>query len=247
MLLPFSADIIGVEVDGKEHGVDSGETAMDDQEENELSHSISPKFAVNMTDGVMYQTIGDQMLHDKTHFTQGLTYSKHSDVIFESNGLYGRSTICKIDPYNGEAIMCVKMENKYFAEGMQVYGKAGDEKLIQITWKSQDGFIYNADTLEVIRSFRFVTERNEGWGICYDELNHEFIVSDGSSYLHFWDADSLEEKRRVRVTRQNGRLAKEINELEFVNGIVLANVWYQEVILLIDPKSGECLSEYGKS
>jgi glutamine cyclotransferase len=222
------------------------EAATGDANQNASSHFISPKVTVKMTDGIMYQTIGDQMIHNKTHFTQGLTYSKHSDMLFESNGLYSKSNVCKIDPHTGKAIKCVNMENKYFAEGMQVYGNPGDEKLIQITWKSQDGFIYNAETLEVIRSFKFSTVRNEGWGICYDEKNHEFIVSDGSSYLHFWDADSLEEKRRVEVTRQNGSSASHINELEFANGIILANVWFEDVILVIDPMSGECLSEYGK-
>mmetsp|Transcript_26818 Transcript_26818/g.39723 ORF Transcript_26818/g.39723 Transcript_26818/m.39723 type:complete len:339 (+) Transcript_26818:79-1095(+) len=228
-----NADIIGVETD--------------DTEERERKDPISPKFIVNMTDGIMYQTIGDPMQHDKTHFTQGLTYSKHSDMLFESNGLYGKSSVCKIDPYTGEEILCVKMENRYFAEGMQVYGNPGDEKLIQITWKSQDGFIYDAESLALIKTFRFSTTRNEGWGICYDDNKNEFIVSDGSSYLHFWDADSLEEKRKVQVTRQNGKAAEEINELEFVNGVVLANIWFKDVILVIDPTSGECLSEYDMS
>ena len=252
-----SADIIGVETDDKEErersypisaspSVEVIVVETDDKEETKQSAPISPKFRVNMTDGIMYQAIGDQMQHDKTHFTQGLTYSKHSDMLFESNGLYGKSSVCKIDPYTGEEILCVKMENRYFAEGMQVYGNPGDEKLIQITWKSQDGFIYDAESLALIKTFRFSTTRNEGWGICYDENKNEFIVSDGSSYLHFWDADSLEEKRKVQVTRQNGKAAEEINELEFVNGVVLANIWFKDVILVIDPTSGECLSEYGE-
>jgi glutamine cyclotransferase len=252
-----SADIIGVETDDKEErersypisaspSVEVIVVETDDKEETKQSAPISPKFRVNMTDGIMYQTIGDQMPHDKTHFTQGLTYSKHSDMLFESNGLYGVSNVCKIDPYTGKEILCVKMETKYFAEGLQVYGNPGDEKLIQITWKSRDGFIYDAETLKLEKTFRFSTTRNQGWGICYDENKNEFIVSDGSPYLHFWDVDSLEEKRKVLVTRQNGKAAKEINELEFVNGVVLANVWYEDVILVIDPISGECLSEYGE-
>jgi glutamine cyclotransferase len=194
----------------------------------------------------MFQTLGDNLMHDRHHFTQGLTYSQSSHVLYESNGLFGESTVCKLNPNTGETLTCIPMDKRFFAEGMQVYGKPGDERLIQITWKSRVGFIYNADTLEMIRNFTFSTVRNEGWGICYDDMNHEFIVSDGSNYLHFWDADSLIEKRRVAVTRLDGRKALKMNELEFVNGKVLANVWYEDVILVIDPQSGNCQSEYGE-
>lgn len=139
------------------------------------------------------------------------------------------------------------MEKKYFAEGMQVYGEPGNEKLIQLTWKQRNGFIYDARSLERIDTFTFSTTNNEGWGICYDKDNHEFIVSDGSAYLHFWDADSLEEKRRLLVTRQSGMNAEDINELEFVKGRVLANVWYSDVLLVINPITGECEKEYDMS
>ena len=238
-----------MEIDGKEdddlRGRSDGDDAYDD-DDGDGGTSIVGKYAVQKTDGIMFQTIGNYSYHNGKHFTQGLTYSRSSDMLFESNGIYGKSSVCRLDPATGEALKCVNMKREYFAEGMQVYGKAGEEKLIQITWKEKIGFIYDATTLDVIGNFTFTTAKNEGWGICYDEDNHEFIVSDGSEYLHFWDADSLEEKRRVAVTRQGGREARNINELEFVNGKVLANVWYEDVILVIDPKSGECESEYGE-
>ncbi|GFH53131.1 gamma glutamin cyclotransferase [Chaetoceros tenuissimus] len=202
---------------------------------------------VKKGDGKMYNVHGEKLFHNKNRFTQGLTYSRHSDMLFESAGLYGKSSLCKLDPYSMEELKCIDMDRKYFAEGMQVYGEPGQEKLIQITWKSQDGFIYDADSLEVIRQFRFTTDRNQGWGICHDAKNREFIVSDGSQYLHFWDEDSLQEKRRVAVTRLNGDKARDINELEFVKGLVLANVWHEDVILVIDPVTGTTLSEYNFS
>lgn len=211
------------------------------------SQNPRPTYTVHKENGTMFQTLGDTLLHDKHHFTQGLTYSRSSNMLFESNGLFGRSTVCKLNPDTGETILCKDMDKRFFAEGMQVYGDPGHEKLIQITWKSRVGFIYSAETLEVMSNFTFSTQRNEGWGICYDAINHEFIVSDGSEYLHFWDADSLEEKRRVSVIRQNGQRAVNMNELEFVDGKVLANVWYEDVILVIDPISGKCQSEYDMS
>ncbi len=242
------------------------------------SKSKSASSFVSLTDGIMYDLQTEEPLyHDKTHFTQGLTYSKKSDILFESNGLYHRSSLCRLNPHTGEALLCKSIESDLFAEGMQVYTNktasnaiendvdVGDnnadnrndndndndndntnERLIQITWKSLKGFIYDASTLERISEFTFSTTRNEGWGICYDEVNDEFIVSDGSNVLHFWDANTLEEKRRVEVYRHSGAKANDMNELEFVGGKVLANVWYQDVILVIDPVTGVCESEYGK-
>lgn len=241
----------------------SSKTYARDDDENDQSHIIvddddylydtnakvisEENVKVSMYDGVMYKVLGKRMFHDKTHFTQGLTYSNSSNILFESNGLYGRSSICKLNPKFGTIIKCNVMEKKYFAEGMQVYGEPGNEKLIQLTWKQRNGFIYDARSLERIDTFTFSTTNNEGWGICYDKDNHEFIVSDGSAYLHFWDADSLEEKRRLLVTRQSGMNAEDINELEFVKGRVLANVWYSDVLLVINPITGECEKEYDMS
>eukprot|EP00551_Chaetoceros_affinis_P015394 CAMPEP_0203714506 /NCGR_PEP_ID=MMETSP0091-20130426/71120_1 /ASSEMBLY_ACC=CAM_ASM_001089 /TAXON_ID=426623 /ORGANISM="Chaetoceros affinis, Strain CCMP159" /LENGTH=335 /DNA_ID=CAMNT_0050592579 /DNA_START=25 /DNA_END=1029 /DNA_ORIENTATION=+ len=210
----------------------------------------APTVPVTLADGIMYDLQSpDPMYHDKTHFTQGLTYSKKSDILFESNGLYSYSSLCRLNPDTGEALLCKSIESNLFAEGMQVYTNSTDndndnERLIQITWKARKGFIYDASTLERISEFTFSTTQNEGWGICYDEANNEFIVSDGSNVLHFWDGVTLEEKRRVEVYRHNGNKANSMNELEFVNGKVLANVWYHDVILVIDPVTGVCESEY---
>jgi len=200
---------------------------------------------VTLEDGKMYEIIGDQLYHDKKHFIQGLTYSRSSDTLFESVGEYGKSMICKLNPTTGATIKCNDMERKYFAEGMQVYGEAGEEKLIQLTWKSKTGFIYDADTLDLIRTFQFKTTKNQGWGICFDESKNEFIVSDGSAYLHFWDAETLEEKHKLQVVRQGkGVPAIHLNELEFMNGKILSNVWYEDVLLVIDPETGRCEMEY---
>lgn len=223
----------------------------DDDEQNqdstiETNEDIVPmsKFRVTKNDGAMYNIMGDHLHHDKFHFTQGLTYSHKTGRLFQSNGLYVHSSLCELDPDTGETLKCKGMDRNMFAEGMQVYGDEDNEKLVQLTWKSGTGFIYNATSLDLINEFSFRTERNEGWGICYDESNNEFIVSDGSQFLFFWDADTMEEKRRVSVQRHHKAAARNINELEFVNGRVLANVWYEDVILVINPETGECESEY---
>jgi len=197
---------------------------------------------ISLRDGKKFKKL-DQMKHDKSSFTQGLTYG--NGKLFESTGLYGRSKVRQLDPETGAVIKSVDMDGIYFGEGMTYYG---DNRLIQITWKKQKGFIYDADTLDVVSEFDFTTTKNEGWGITYDEYDRTFIVSDGSSYLHFWDEDApgidKEGRPKVQVMRQNGKPANELNELEFVDGKVIANVWYEDTLLVIDPKTGVCEKEY---
>ena len=94
--------------------------------------------------------------------------------------------------------------------------------------------------------FSYTTTRNEGWGITWDPCQEELIVTDGTNNLHFWDPESLEQKRKVAVTRQSGAPAKSLNEIEFWRGRVLANVWYEDVLLVIDPATGTVEKEYGK-
>lgn len=135
------------------------------------------------------------------------------------------------------------MDNKLFAEGMTYY----KDTLVQITWKSQRGFIYNMTNLETIEEYHFSSTRNEGWGITWDRCKDELIMTDGSHYLHFWDPTNMTEKRKVPVIRQSGEKALELNEIEFWRGRVLANVWYEDVLLVIDPETGTVEKEYGKS
>mmetsp|Transcript_25355 Transcript_25355/g.33085 ORF Transcript_25355/g.33085 Transcript_25355/m.33085 type:complete len:182 (-) Transcript_25355:160-705(-) len=134
------------------------------------------------------------------------------------------------------------MEAQYFGEGMTYY----DGKLIQITWQERVGFVYNADNLEEPPTqFDYDTTNGEGWGITYNSAKNELIVTDGTNFLHFWDPDELgQNKRKVPVVRQNGSDALKLNELEFWRGRVIANVWYEDVILVINPETGVVEKEY---
>jgi glutamine cyclotransferase len=172
--------------------------------------------------------------------SQGLTYAHNK--LYESTGLWGQSTVRILDPVTADVIKTIKMDRKFFGEGMTFYrGK----QLVQITWKSQKGFIYNATDLELIDKFEYTTTRNEGWGITWDKCQDEFIVTDGSPYLHFWDPNTMAEKRKILVNRMDGKPAKELNEIEFWRGRVLANVWYEDVLLVIHPVTGIVEKEYG--
>lgn len=135
------------------------------------------------------------------------------------------------------------MESALFGEGMTwIPGN----KLVQITWKSQRGFIYDAESLDLIKEFKFSSTRKEGWGITWDACKNELIETDGSEFLHFWDPETMREKRKIAVNRLNGKPAKEMNEIEFWRGRVLANIWYEDVLLVINPETGIVEKEYGE-
>ena len=136
--------------------------------------------------------------------------------------------------------MSIKMDDKYFAEGMTYVNGT----LVQFTWKSHEGFVYDAQTLEVLDKYTFHTTKDEGWGMTWDACKNEFIVTDGSEYLHFLDPETMAQKRKVRVNRIGGSPATKMNEIEFWRGRVLANVWYEDVILVIHPKTGVVEKEY---
>jgi glutamine cyclotransferase len=172
-------------------------------------------------------------------YSQGLTF--YHGRLWESTGLYGHSTVRVLDPTTIEVKKSLDMDPKLFGEGMTFY----KGNLVQITWKKQKGFVYNATSLETIDEFTFHTTRNEGWGITWDRCEEELIVTDGSEYLHFWDPATMAEKRKIVVNRMDGTPAKELNEIEFWRGRVLANIWFEDVLLVIDPKTGTVEKEYG--
>eukprot|EP00534_Pseudo-nitzschia_fraudulenta_P002594 CAMPEP_0201120398 /NCGR_PEP_ID=MMETSP0850-20130426/4459_1 /ASSEMBLY_ACC=CAM_ASM_000622 /TAXON_ID=183588 /ORGANISM="Pseudo-nitzschia fraudulenta, Strain WWA7" /LENGTH=454 /DNA_ID=CAMNT_0047386521 /DNA_START=151 /DNA_END=1512 /DNA_ORIENTATION=- len=214
-------------------GIDDKDLYCEDLSQYEGWHKIS----INKSHGKQYRMVS-QMNHDKTSFTQGLTYARGK--LFESAGLYGKSTIRILNRKSAIVEKKVPMERMLFAEGLTYY----KDTLIQITWKSQRGKVYNLTNLEEIDEFKFTTTRNQGWGITWDRCNDKLIVTDGSENLHFWDPSTMTEINRVSVTRIDGSKAKELNEIEYWRGRVLANVWHEDVILVIDPETGIVEKEY---
>jgi len=167
-------------------------------------------------------------------YTQG--YVIHQGKLYESTGLYGKSVVRRIaiDGNNYTIEKEVKLDDKYFGEGITIF----NNQIIQVTWKSQTGFVYDLD-LNKLEEFNFTTTNNEGWGITHDSTN--LIVSDGSSYLHFWDPVTKSEVRKVQVTN-GGMTINNLNELEYHNGYVLANVWKTNNIVVIDPNNGNVVN-----
>jgi glutamine cyclotransferase len=164
--------------------------------------------------------------HDPGAFTQGLVYD--GGFFYEGTGLYGHSTLRLVEPASGGVVKKISLAPSFFGEGIAVSGN----RIIQLTWKSRTGFVYKKDSFELIGKFSY---DHEGWGATSDPK--ELIISDGTSLLHFWDPHDLREKRRVSV--HDGHYpVKGINELEYVQGDIFANVWPTNYIAVINPVTG---------
>ena len=164
--------------------------------------------------------------HDTRAFTQGLAVE--GDILFESTGNYGQSTLRQVALQTGAVERIRRLSSTIFGEGLALY----DGKIIQLTWKSGVGFIYDRDTFELLRS---VSYPGEGWGITYD--GERFIMSDGSSTLYFRDKVTFEETGRVFVRDGDGQV-RNLNELEYVKGEIYANIWQEDRIARINPETG---------
>lgn len=167
--------------------------------------------------------------HDCSAFTQGFLF--YRGFFYESTGLYGSSTIRKVDPVTGEVLLCRRLPDRHFGEGIAVL----ENRLYQVTWREGEGFIYDPETLEPLGEFRFP---GEGWGLTTD--GSHLILSDGTCRLKFIDPITFEIKQELEVS-QDGRLVSSLNELEWIHGEIWANIWQQDAIARIDPSNGEVL------
>ena len=164
--------------------------------------------------------------HDRGAFTQGLVY--RDGFLYESTGLNGRSSLRKVELETGKVVQQVDVDAVHFAEGLTDWGN----RLVQITWQTQTGFVYDLKTFKLEQTFGFP---GEGWGLAHD--GKHLILSDGTATLRFLDPKTYAEARRVEVTYA-GRPLTQLNELEMIEGELFANVWGTDFIVVIDPASG---------
>lgn len=164
--------------------------------------------------------------HDRKAFTQGLVY--WSGVLLESTGNYGQSTLRRVELQTGQVLQQVPLRPEYFGEGLALAGG----KLFQLTWKHRKGFVYDLESFSQEREFRY---DGEGWGLATD--GQQLIMSDGTDRLRWLDPATAEVKRSVQVTHQ-GKPVAQLNELEYVEGEVFANVWGTDFVVRIDPATG---------
>ena len=164
--------------------------------------------------------------HDARAFTQGLVY--RDGTLYESTGQQGESSLREVTLETGEVVRRHDLESRYFGEGLALLGG----RLFQLTWRSQVGFIYDATTFQQVGEFHY---SGEGWGLTDDGTS--LILSDGTSTLRFLDPVTFEVRRTVTVT-DDGKALWRLNELEYVNGELFANVWMSDLIARIDPATG---------
>lgn len=164
--------------------------------------------------------------HNITSFTQGLEF--HDGFLYEGTGQKGRSTLSKISLEDGEVLQSKRLASRYFGEGISIVG----ERIYQLTWQSNIVFVYDLETFDTITSHYHPTE---GWGLAWD--GEALILSDGSAMLQFIDPENFQVQRKVEVTLE-GRPIANLNELEYINGEVWANVWMTNEIVRIDPVTG---------
>jgi glutaminyl-peptide cyclotransferase len=167
--------------------------------------------------------------HDTKAFTEGLFYLDGD--LYESTGLEGHSSIRRVELATGKVLQTREIAPQYFGEGIIAW----KDKLIELTWQSHIGFVYDLKTFQPISSFQYP---GEGWALTRDD--HRIIMSDGTPDIRFLDPDTLQETGRIRVTDQ-GRPVRNINELEWVKGEIFANIWQTDLIARIDPQTGRVL------
>lgn len=165
--------------------------------------------------------------HDPQAFTQGLAW--YQGKVYEGTGLYGHSSLRRVDLETGKVEQQLNHPEHIFAEGVTVF----QDSIYQLTWQNKRIFQYKQEDFSLIRSWPYP---REGWGLTHD--TQHLILSDGSATLYFLDPKDLSEQRRITV-REGKRKITQLNELEYIDGTIYANVWKSTKIALIDPQEGQ--------
>jgi glutamine cyclotransferase len=165
--------------------------------------------------------------HDPEAFTQGLAWGQ--GMLYESTGLYGASSIRLVEPHTGNVLRMKRLPASSFGEGLAFT----DGRLIQLTWKEETAYVYDGDSFSIVNKIRYA---GEGWGLA--DGNGKIFMSNGGPYLSIRDPGAFREEQKVQV-HAGATPISNINELEYADGVLFANVWKENLILRIDPQSGK--------
>jgi len=199
------------------------------------THSLQVNILSDITPKEMSFRVINTYPHEINSYTQGLEYK--NDTLYEGTGLYGESKLQKVRLKDNKIYSKTTISEEYFGEGITIVG----DTIFQLTWKEQTGFLYNRKTLEKIGSFSYSTE---GWGLCYD--GQKLIMSDGSNQLFFYSPSDFTLIGQITVRDNRGDISH-LNELEFIDGFVYANIYTTNYIVKIDPSSGKILERINLS
>lgn len=170
--------------------------------------------------------------HDITSYTQGLEF--FNDTLYESTGQYKESKLRKLDYKTGKVLKNINLANEYFGEGLTIL----NNKIYQLTWQKGTGFVYDVNTFNKISSFKYGNSK-EGWGLC----NHDNIIykSDGTEKIWLLNHETLVEQDYMQVFTNKGKIGR-INELEWINGLIYANIYQKDGVAVINPKNGAVIA-----
>jgi glutamine cyclotransferase len=168
--------------------------------------------------------------HNIDSFTQGLVF--RDGYLFEGTGKNGQSSLSQLNLDDGSVLQSTALNRRYFGEGIEIVG----DKVYQLTWRSNMVFVYDKNSFEPIGNHY---NASEGWGLAFD--GEHLILSDGTATLQFMNPETFAPERKVQVTL-NGNPLIYLNELEYINGQIWANVWQTDYIVRIDPESGNVVS-----
>ncbi|WP_047546842.1 glutaminyl-peptide cyclotransferase [Psychroserpens sp. Hel_I_66] len=194
------------------------------------SEEISTTLTIlnNQSPKVFGYKIINEYPHDITSYTQGLEF--HNGELYESTGQYGESKLRKVDYKTGEVLKNTDLPDQYFGEGLTIL----DNKIYQLTWQENIGFVYDVETFEKKSSFTYGKSK-EGWGICND--GEHIYKSDGTEQIWLLDPETLTEDSKIQVYTNKGKIVG-INELEYVNGKIYANRYQKNGVAIINPENG---------
>lgn len=174
--------------------------------------------------------------HDTAAFLQGFEYDASRGVFFESTGIYGRSSLRRVEINSGKVLQIANLADKnVFGEGMTLHGA---DHIYMLTWKAQKGYVFNQSSFDILREWEY---KGEGWGLASDRVADVIYMTDGTASVRVLDPETLEIKRRFSVT-MDGKSVVKLNEVEWVCGELWANVWMTNYIVRIDPKTGKVWS-----
>ncbi len=168
--------------------------------------------------------------HDPNAFTQGLAF--FDGFLYEGTGLRGQSSLRKVELESGRVLQQVDLPDQYFGEGIALW----EDRIFQLTWQARVGFMYDRERFSLLGEFAYATE---GWGLTQDGTH--LIMSDGTAYLYFLDPTTLAVVRQVEV-RDGAQPVIRLNELEYVEGEIYANIWQTDRIARIDPADGQVVA-----
>ncbi|MFP4372320.1 MAG: glutaminyl-peptide cyclotransferase [Halanaerobium sp.] len=190
-----------------------------------LSSGAEAEINTQAVEKLDYEVI-NSYYHDPEAFTQGLEL--YNDYLYEGTGLYGRSSLRKIAVESGEILKEIDLNKKYFGEGITIL----NQKIYQLSWKENTAFVYDLD-FNLINTFNY---QGEGWGLANNDQH--LLMSNGSHYIFFRSADTFETIKKIEVKIKNEKV-NNLNELEYHNGYIYANIWQKDYIVKINAETGE--------